>query len=259
MSAILRSKQAPKEVPVKTQAEFDACVKAGNIALIANGYFEVSDSASVRAYDSASVRASGSASVRAYDSASVTASDSASVTAYDSASVRAFARVFVRLFSAIKITATAQVVIMREPNSRGDVEGGHIVQASVPKGAKGWCKEYEVKVKGGVAILYKGVNAEFKSDHGAEYMPGTIPVASDWDGGKYECGGGLHFSPCPAMTRQFANNALKFVACPVALKDMRAPQTSDEYPGKIKAKGCCAPTYEVDVDGKPVAATKVTA
>ncbi len=293
-----------KRIKVTTQAEFDACVNAGNIALCTSGYFTASgsasvtasggasvraydsasvtasdsasvtasDSASVRAYDSASVTASDSASVTAYDSASVTASDSASVRAYDSASVtaydsasvrasdsasvRAFARVFVRLFSCIKIVATAQVVILREPNSRGDVEGGHIVQASAPKDAAGWCEEYSVEVKDGVAVLYKGLGEDFHSGHGTDYTPGTIPVASDWDGGLHECGGGLHFSPCPDMTLQFASDAKKFVACPVALADMRAPQASDNYPGKIKARGCCAPTYEVDRAGNPIMTTK---
>jgi hypothetical protein len=62
----------------------------------------------------------------------------------------------------------------------------------------------------------------------------------------------LHFSPTPGHTLQFANDAKKFVACLVRLKDMRKPKESDKYPNKIKASGCCAPCYEVDINGKRI-------
>ena len=241
-----------KEIKVATQAEFDACVKAGNIAVCISGHFEASGRATVRAFDSATVTAFDSATVEASDSATVTASGSATVTAFDSATVTAFGRVFVRLFSALKITATAQVVILREPRSRGDVDGGHVVQASAPKTAAHWCEDHGVEVKDGIAILYKGVSDAFISPRGGNYRPGTTPMAPDWDGGQAECGGGLHFSPRPAMTLQFANNAERFVACPVALADMRAPKDDDEYPAKIKARGCCAPVWEVSLKGERI-------
>lgn len=200
---------------------------AGNIAVVVSGHFT--------AYDSATVRAS------------------------DSATVRAFARVFVRLFSAIKITATAQVVVMREPGASGLIEGGHVVDTTAPKDAAEWCEEHGVEVNDGVAILYKGLDDKFVSAHGTSYAPGSVPIADDWDGGKRECGGGLHFSPAPAMTLEFASAAARFVACPVALSDIRPPQPGDTYPGKVKAKGCCAPVYEVDIHGRVTAPAREAA
>jgi hypothetical protein len=206
------------------------------------------DRASVRAYDRASVTAYDRASVMAYDIASVTASGSASVTASDSASVRASGHVFIRALSAtVKISAASTVVCAI--HAPAHVDGGRAIQMRPPATAEEWCEHYGVPVLDGVATLYKGVAADFRSAHGGDYAPGTIPLADDWDGGKRECGGGLHFSPHPFMTREFCAPE-KFVACPVALADMRAPADGDAYPSKIKARGCCAPVWECDEDGK---------
>ena len=117
-----------------------------------------------------------------------------------------------------------------------------------------WCERYDIPVVDGVVTLYKYVNSDFKSFRGGDYTPGTIPVASDWDGGKQECGGGLHFCPTPGHARGYQNGA-KYVACPVSLADI-AVHPDPQYPDKIKARGCCAPVYEVDMYGKPVATKK---
>jgi hypothetical protein len=42
------------------------------------------------------------------------------------------------------------------------------------------------------------------------------------------------------------------MACPVRLKDIRCPKPTDQYPEKVKAKGCCAAIWEVDIDGNAV-------
>ena len=68
-----------------------------------------------------------------------------------------------------------------------------------------------------------------------------------------ECGGGFHFSASPQHAMEFNLDATRFVACPVALKDMRAPKEGDEYPQKIKAAKCCGPVWEVDINGKRIA------
>lgn len=84
------------------------------------------------------------------------------------------------------------------------------------------------------------------------YTPGTSPTAPDWDGGEAECGGGLHFSPAPAMTLEFHSKAKKFVACPIKLKDI-VVHPDGSYPHKIKAKGVTGgKCYEVDREGKTV-------
>jgi hypothetical protein len=35
---------------------------------------------------------------------------------------------------------------------------------------------------------------------------------------------------------------------------MRSPKITDQYPDKIKASGCCGPTWECDQDGEPIKA-----
>lgn len=53
--------------------------------------------------------------------------------------------------------------------------------------------------------------------------------------------------PCSSTPRPSG-----FLACPVALKDIRPPQPSDTYPAKVKALGLCAPCFEVDRRGNPI-------
>jgi hypothetical protein len=107
--------------------------------------------------------------------------------------------------------------------------------------------------------LFKGVKEDFFSPRGVSYAPGTTPSAPDWDGGKIECGGGLHFSPCPTMTLEFISSeeCKHFLACPVALADI-AVHPRGQYPQKVKASGLALPCYEVDRRGKPVADSVVT-
>ncbi len=289
-----------REVECTTQAELDACVKAGNIALVFSGHFEVSGNASVTAYGSSSVTACGSSSVRAYDgssvraydgssvracgsssvtacgSSSVRAYDGSSVTAYDGSSVRAYGsssvtacgsssvtacgnssvratgNAFIRLLSALKITASISVVVMAHTSDKV-IEGGQVVCAAIPKTAEEWCDLHGVEVVDGVATLYKALNEDFTSPHGMSYAPGSTPVAPDWDNGKAECGGGLHFSPSAAQARSFHDSAKRFTACYVRLSDMRGPKEGDQYPEKAKAKGCCAPCIEVDINGNVIA------
>jgi len=195
-------------------------------------------SSQVTACDSSQVRACGSSQVRAYDSSQVRAYDSSQVTACDSSQVR----------------ATKYVAITKSQNAKA--VGGMQIKPPSIKTAKKWCENYGVEIKKGIAILFKGVDNEFKSHHnGFPYVPGTTPEAPDWDGGKEECGGGLHFSPTPAHTLEFNSAATKFVACPVAVKDI-AIHKNPTYPSKVKAKRLCAPCWEVDIHENKVEVNK---
>ena len=186
--------------------------------------------------------------MHAGDSATVHAWDSATVHAGDSATVRAWENVFVRLLSHfVSIKASASVVILAHAETK-QVEGGRVIKAVKPKTAAGWCAHHMVRVDNGIATLFKAVGNDFISPHGISYAPGTTPVAPDWDGGKEECGGGLHFSPQPFMALSFNNDAKKFVACPVRLEDI-VVHSSSAFPEKVKAKGCAAPVWECDIDG----------
>jgi hypothetical protein len=234
------------------EARGNASVVAwGNASVVAWG------NASVEARENASVEARENASVEAWGNASVEAWGNASVEARENASVEAWGNVFVRLFSALKITVSFGVIIAKHGEAK-TLTGGQIVECKPPLTAKEWCEHHGIAVKDGVALVFKGVNAEFHSEQGGVYTPGSTPVAPDWDGGKAECGGGLHFSPLPQMTHEFCT-PIKFVACPVALADMRAPQEGDDYPNKIKARGAHAPVYEVDKKGDRVAPTEKAA
>lgn len=117
------------------------------------------------------------------------------------------------------------------------------------KSAKKWCEFYGVKVRDGVAILFKAVSDNFKSLYGTSYAPGQMPVAKDWDGGERECGGGLHFSPHPLMALRFNRWARRFVACPVKVSEI-VMHPGGALPEMIKAPRVSAPCWECDIHGK---------
>ncbi len=160
---------------------------------------------------------------------------------------RSYARVLIR--GSVLVNATPNVSVVAYGKG-WKVEGVEpkVVDLSTPAA---WCDYYGVTVTNGIAMVYKAVNDDFRSPRGTSYAPGTIPVAPDWDGGKKECGLGLHYSPSPAMAREFHPDAKRYLACPVALADISVHPDGD-YPQKIKARGCAAPTFEVNYDGEPI-------
>jgi len=250
---------------VTTQAELDAALKEVGVMPVCRGTgtFQVSGSSQVTAYgssqvtayDSSQVRASGSSQVTAYDSSQVTACGSSQVTACDSSQVTAYDSSQVTASGSSQVRASRGVAVTVH-GTNVKRRGGVLIRVPKIRTAAEWCEWYGVAVKRGVAVLFKGVDANYDSPHKANYAPGTVPAAADWDGGKAECGGGLHFSPTPAHTFWFVTDAVKFVACPVRLKDIIVHKDA-EYPQKVKAPRCCAPVWECDINGKPVApATK---
>jgi hypothetical protein len=136
------------------------------------------------------------------------------------------------------------------------VSGGVVIRVKPPTSSEEWCDRYGVKVVDGVAILYKAVRDDLRSKHCFLYPLGEAVTAPDWDGGRDECGGGLHFSPCPSMAKYFDLAATRFLACPIAITDMRTPQAEDADPKKIKARCTCGPSVEVDLWGDPIKASK---
>jgi len=272
---------------IKTQAQLDKAISDGveDVEFIAKGTFEINcrfirvsvnaelkwdvsliawgsssvvarESSRVEAWESSRVEAWGSSSVVARESSSVVAWGSSSVVAWGSSSVVAWgsSSVVAKGFVSLSLWGKAKAglslschafIHSKEVSATGGKQTKVIIDTP-----KKWCEYYGVEVKGSIAILYKGVNAEYRSNRVAsfQYLPGTIPVAPDWDGGKQECGGGLHFSPHPHMVKEFLTNPKHYLACPVALKDI-AIHMDGSYPQKCKARGLCEPCWEVDQDG----------
>ena len=233
-----------KEVECSTQTEVNVACKAGNIAIVRAGIFSAYGSSQVTAYDSSQVRAYDSSQVAAYDSSQVRAYRSSQVAAYGSSQVTAYGSSQVKATDYVAVTCHGDAV---------KVSGGHIIKIISPKTVIQWCAFHGLEIKDGVVVLFKGLTSQYKANHNVfDYTPGTIPIAPDWDCGQQECGGGLHFSPYPVATLQFNSDAKKFVACPVRVSEIRCPKLNDEYPNKVKASGCCAPVWEVDINGNKI-------
>lgn len=130
-----------------------------------------------------------------------------------------------------------------------------------------WCKYLHVTVKDGIVILYKAVNFYYRSSYHDNknkatwiiYKPGSIPTAPDWDGGQEECGGGLHFGPTPYRAGAYfkGHGIVRYLACPVAISDIRPPSRLDLNDDKIKAWKCCAPIWEVNGYGRPLSEPEI--
>ena len=95
-------------VEVRSQAEFDACIKASNIAVVIG------------------------CSVVAWENSSVVARENSSVVAWGNSSVVARGNVFVRWFSALKIKASFAVIIGKMGEPDGALEGRRHHQGDRP-------------------------------------------------------------------------------------------------------------------------------
>jgi hypothetical protein len=205
------------------------------------------DSSQVTACDSSQVRACDSSQVRAYGSSQVTACDSSQVRAYGSSQVRACGSSQVTACDSSQVTATKYVAVTQQ-DKQAKIKGGVLIKLPTIRTAHQWCDFYDVPIKAGIAILYKALRNNYKTSRGFLYAPNTTPSAPDWDGGEQECGGGLHFSPKPFMALAFDNEATKFMACPVLVKEIKVHK-NPSFPGKVKAPRIFKPCYEVDING----------
>ena len=191
----------------------------------------------------------------ARDSAHVVARGSAHVVARESAHVEAWGSAHVEAWESAHVEASQYVAIHRH-SPAAVVIGGTVIEVKRPTTPIEWAAFYGATINGHVLTLYKAVRDDYRSSHGLLYQPGSTVEAPDWDAGGAECGGGLHFSPHPAMALEFDGEATRFLACPVALEDIRAPRQDDAYPHKLKAQRTCGPVYEVDRTGKAIVSPK---
>jgi hypothetical protein len=152
----------------------------------------------------------------------------------------------------VSVMAAATVALLISGGAP-KIEGGGFVQRVDRATPRAWCAHYGVELVGDVALLGKVVRDDYLSSRGLAYAPGTTPSAPDWDGGSKECGFGLHFSPAPAAAREFDSSGKHYLICPVRLSDM-AVHPDGQFPQKCKASKVCAPLWEVDIRGEPLAA-----
>ena len=133
-----------KRIEVRTQAEFDVCVKAGNIAVcVGGGFFVAWGSSHVVARGSSHVVAWESSHVEAWESSHVEAWGSSHVEARGSSHVVAWGNVFVRLFSALSIKASTHVAIMVHGDAQS-IEGGQQMTAMKPNTGADWCEYFGI-------------------------------------------------------------------------------------------------------------------
>ena len=121
--------------------------------------------------------------------------------------------------------------------------------------ARDWCEYYGARIDGDHAIVYKGVGKGYRSNHGGDYTPGTMPEDLAWNGKKGECerGCGLNFSPTPRHTHEFHRDPAHYLECRIALDEMVVhfgPQA--RYPQKCTARRVVAPLIECDIDGNHI-------
>jgi hypothetical protein len=147
--------------------------------------------------------------------------------------------------------ATPHVAIHLHPG-RATVEGGVVIDVThVNDNAANWIEHHGLEISdAGLVTVYKAVNDNWTTDRGFDYSPGASPVAPDWQDTD-SCGGGLHFSPCPSMARDYYSAATRFVAVEVLASELRPISGSTP---KCKARSAHV-LYEVDIRGQRIEAT----
>jgi len=272
-----------KDIRVSNQQELEAALKAGHYpTCMGDGFFDISGQATVHASEQATVRAWGQATVRAWGQATVHAWEQATVRASEQATVHASEQATVHAWGQATVHASAQATVhawgeatvhawgeatvhawgqatvhaskyvaIQVSGDSVKAQGGVIITIPTPTTAQEWCEVYGAETRRGIAYLYKAVDSDFRSGHGMEYRPGTRPAAPDWDGGKAECGGGLHFCARPHDCLTFMPDATRFVRCPVRVSEI-AIHPNPIYPQKVKAPRVCGKILEVDIDGRTV-------
>ena len=251
-----------KEVYVKTQAELDKAIAGKKsdeiIVCTGGGYFMLTDNSSATLTGNSSATLYGNSSATLIGNSSATLTGNSSATLYGNSSARLTGNSSATLYGNSSATLygnssamATKYCAIHELSKSARCNGGVIIKVPTISTAAQWCDFYGVKVKSGIAVLYKALRDDYKSSHGFEYKPGSTPAAPDWDGGNVECGGGLHFSPSPAHALEFDPEATKFMACPVLLKEIKVHKNA-AYPQKVKAPRVYKPCYEVDIHGKRI-------
>jgi hypothetical protein len=153
-----------------------------------------------------------------------------------------------------RIGSYSQPRFWRHERSTIEIPGAVVLDPPKISTAGEWLEYWGVEVSDGIAVLFKAVGGDWVSSRGFTYEPGTEPACEDWNPDPtISCGQGLHFCPAPSVALGYRGDAKKFVACPIALKDMVVSEAGS-VPDKVRAPRVAAPVWEVDVNGDPIKA-----
>ena len=204
----------------KNQRELDKLVKAGERWItVRDGHFI--------ARENSSVVARGNSSVEARENSSVVARGNSSVVAWG-------------LSVCSRLSTDARC------------EGNVFDHTKQPQTVKAWLKRYSVKVKDNKVVLFKGTDEAYCTNrYGVTtYTIGEEVKARDWEEKNIECGNGLHLCPHPSACKQFID-AKHYLACEVALEDIRVFKGMQDYPDKVRCRKVRV-LYEVDMWGEKI-------
>ena len=231
---------------------------SSHVVALGSSHVVALGSSHVEAWGSSHVVARDSSHVVALDSSHVVARDSSHVVALDSSHVvaRGSSHVEARDSSHVEARGSSHVVASKFVavhlySQRATLDGGHVIDLTVidHKDPAQWCEFHGVEVAEGVAYVYKAVGADWKSDYGTSYEPGSTPEALDWDTTAV-CGHGLHFCAHPQLALDYKKGATNFVKCGVRLDEIVC------LDDKIKARRVVVACVEVDRYGRVVEAVK---
>ena len=238
------------KVECRSTAEAESAIARGEVPVLI-GDISLSVSVNCRivcqlGIHEITTRGSSTANVESWGSSTANVESRESSTA----NVKAKAFCQLKLSGSLTVVAAATVAIV-VLGGNPKIEGGGFIQRVDIGTPQKWCDYYGVDVRGGFALLGKIVGENHISTRNCRYPVGGTPAALDWDGGKAECGGGLHFSPTLEMAREFDFTGRHRLICPVLLSDM-AVHPGGNYPQKCKARAVTSPLWEVDAHGEPV-------
>lgn len=218
--------------------------------------------------------------VTVFGSGVVNASGNAHVIADGSASVTAWDRVHVELTGAATATVSGEVIVDAAHDSRvragglaqvglrddamclvrgmapdggvrvtsldavWEAEEGKVCSASGDVSTLAdpytWCRMFHVEITGGVATVFKAVDAFWTTARAARagvfYRPGTFPQAPDWVDDDV-AGHGLHFSPTPFQAREVVRSCARVVSCGVLVAELR-PVSDDVCKAPRVVRAC---------------------
>jgi hypothetical protein len=229
--------------------------ESSHVVARGSSHVEARGSSHVVAWGSSHVEAWESSHVEAWGSSHVEAWESSHVVAWESSHVEARGSVQIRAVDAVEVTTQSKFVVVTQHHPAAQITGPAVIIPVAPiRTAEDWIVYYGAQSYAedmAAVVLYKAVRDDYHSSHGFLYQPGTTPQAPDWDGGKAECGGGLHFCAHPLAALDFDSQATRFIACPVLITSVVVHKHA-QYPSKVKAPGVCAPCWEVDRTGKSI-------